>query len=462
MQSALSNSSRRERQPGARDGTTLLRASGILQVARLCACAALCAWDWIAVEIGGALAGEPADRRRALLAARLSQRLVDTLGALKGVWAKLGQFAAMRLDVLPPTVTLALGSLRDRVPPLPLEAIRGVIEAELGVCLEHAFPEFDPTPLGAASIAQVHRARLAGGEDVAVKVQYPWLRASTRADLRLLGALFRLWARVTGRTQGDARRLFDEFAAGLNEELDFAREADVAREIAANMADDARVVVPDVFPALSTSRVLTLRYHDAVGITDRAGLARLGVDPGDVLDVLARAYATQIFVDGLFHADPHPGNLFVLAEPDAARAPRLLFIDFGLSRRLDPTLRRELRQGVYALMQRDLDAFLAGMDRMGMIAPGSHDGVREAVRGMFERIEAQGGALALGGGQVLSLKDEAKALLWETRGLQLPSDLLLYAKTLSYVFALGEELDPEADMMKRSLPYLLQFLAQKE
>jgi predicted unusual protein kinase regulating ubiquinone biosynthesis (AarF/ABC1/UbiB family) len=137
-------------------------------------------------------------------------------------------------------------------------------------------------------------------------------------------------------------------------------------------------------------------------------------------------------------------------------------VDFGLSRRLDPVLRRELRLGIQSLVTRDLDAFVAGMDRTGIIQPGHRDAVSRAVAAMFARIASQGGALAVGGDRVLSLKDEAKALLQQTPGLQLPNDLLLFAKTLSYVFALGAELDPEVDLMKLALPPLLRFLAEKD
>ena len=304
-----------------------------------------------------------------------------------------------------------------------------------------------------------HRIR-PGGEAVAVKVQYPWLEASLRADLAWVSAASRVFARRRGAV--DRERLFAEFAAGLREELDFAREARVAAEIAANLAHDPRVVVPRVFASHSSRRVLTMSYAPAVRVDDRAGLARLGVAPRAVLEILARAYAKQVFVDGLFHADPHPGNLFVLDEPGAAAHPRLLFVDFGLSRRLDPALRREMRLGIYALLQRDEGAFLDGMQRMGMIAPGAREGVARAVGGMFRGIAGRGGPLGVPAAQVLSLKDEAKTLLQQTPGLQLPNDLLLFAKTLSYVFALGAELDPKADLMQLSLPYLLQFLAGQE
>ena len=252
-----------------------------------------------------------------------------------------------------------------------------------------------------------------------------------------------------------------ELRETLREELDFEREAAVAREIASNLCLEPQIVVPEIVPALTTRRVLTMSFHAAVSVTDRSGLARLGVAPAAVLEILARAYAKQVFVDGLFHADPHPGNLFVLDEPGAALRPRVLFIDFGLSRRLDPGLRRELRQALFALLQRDLEGFVGAMDRMGMIAPGAQGGVRVAVQAMLERMQREGGSpLALSGGQVLSLKDEAKRLLQQTPGIQLPNDLLLYARTLSYLFALGAELDPSVDLLKISVPYLLKFLAE--
>jgi predicted unusual protein kinase regulating ubiquinone biosynthesis (AarF/ABC1/UbiB family) len=140
----------------------------------------------------------------------------------------------------------------------------------------------------------------------------------------------------------------------------------------------------------------------------------------------------------------------------------VLFVDFGLSKRLAPALRRELRAGIHALLRRDVDGFLDGMERMAMIAPGARPAVRSAVEGMFARIAAEGQLLGLGSGQVLALKNHAKRLLAETPGLQLPNDLLLYAKTMSYLFALGDALDPSVDLMKLTVPYLLRFLAARE
>jgi predicted unusual protein kinase regulating ubiquinone biosynthesis (AarF/ABC1/UbiB family) len=423
----------------------------------------------IALDAGwGALADlfSPRETRAARRERRQAWRasaLVATLGALKGPFAKAGQFGALRYDALPRRLREGLATLQDRVPPLPFEAVRGVVEAELGAPLASHFARFEPEPLGAASLAQAHRAWLRDGRAVVVKVQYPWLAASLGADLAILRAGVWLATLRRPRARAERGRLFAEFAAGLREELDFEREAAVAREIAANLAGDERVVVPDVIAPLTTRRVLTMAHHPAVRVTDREALRRLGVDPREVLEILARAYAKQVFVDGLFHADPHPGNLFVIDEPEARARPRVLFVDFGLSKRLAPALRREMRLAIFALLRGDLEGFLGGMQRLDMFEPPAREGVARAVSSMLERLRAEGAApLALSGDRVLALKDEAKRLLEETPGLQLPNDLLLYAKTVSHLFGLGRELAPELDLMKLSVPYLLRFLATPE
>jgi len=212
------------------------------------------------------------------------------------------------------------------------------------------------------------------------------------------------------RTSFNAKIVAREFAAGLREEVDFNREARVAQEIAANLADDDAVVVPSIFASHSSRRVLTMSLQPTLRL-ERAELQRADVDCRSVLKTLARAYGKQVFVDGLFHADPHPGNLFVLENADEPEKPQVLFVDFGLSRRLKPELRLALRGAMYAMLQRKPEAFIDRMGEMGMIAPGARSDVERGVGEMFERIASEGGALALSRGQVLGIKDEAKRLL---------------------------------------------------
>jgi len=421
-----------------------LRALGLPQAAALAGCAIA----WVVLRFTA-----PARERDA----RIARRLGRTLGRLRGPFAKLGQFASLRVDLVAPEVRDALVALRDRVPPVPFAWIRETIEAELGAPLAALFREIDPHPLGAASVAQAHAAVLPDGRPVVVKVQYPWLASSLPTDL----ALLRL---IVGRVRPDAAASpwFREFASGLVEEIDFAHEARVAAEIAANLAGDAQVVVPRVIASHSARRVLSMERWPTLPL-DASALTARGISCARVLEVIARAYARQIFQDGLFHADPHPGNLFVIDEPEARVRPRVLFVDFGLSKRLAPALAKELRLGMLALLARDLDGFVAGMQRLGTIAPGAEPGVRAAVASVFERLTgSSGGPLGLASDRVLALKDEAKQLLYQTPGLALPSDLLLYAKTLSYLFALGRELAPEVDLMRITVPYLLRFLAHRD
>jgi predicted unusual protein kinase regulating ubiquinone biosynthesis (AarF/ABC1/UbiB family) len=253
-----------------------------------------------------------------------------------------------------------------------------------------------------------------------------------------------------------------EFSDTVRLEIDYLNEGKNAETFARNFADDPLVHVPRVVWSRTTRRVLTLEDVYAIKITDYSAITAAGIDRAAVASRLFDTYLKQIFDHGFFHADPHPGNLFVLEEP-GPRGPRVLFVDFGLSRRLEPELRRELRAAILALLRGDLDAFVGGMDRLHMIAPGAEPAVRAAVARMLGRLRGEGASpLALGADRVLALKDEAKALLLETEGLQLPNDLLLYAKTLSYLFGLGAELAPEVDLMRLTVPWLLRFLAAKD
>ena len=360
-------------------------------------------------------------------------------------------------------------ALRDRVPPLPFERIRAVVEARARPAARARLRRrSSPTPLGAASIAQAHRARAARtATPVVVKVQYPWLAASLAADLRLVRWLPRAaFARGRGRASGRRGRSSDEFARRP------ARGARLRARGARRCGDRARTsrATPRVVvPAVIASHSHAPRAHDAATAPPCAsatarGCARLGVEPRAVLEILARAYATQVFVDGLFHADPHPGNLFVLDEPGAARAAapavrRLRALAPARPRAAPRDAARDLRAAP-ARPRRPSSTACSGSahDRAGRARATS----RRAVAAMFERIAgrrrrrsrlpARAGALAEGRGEACCLQ--------QTPGLQPPErPAALREDALLRVRARRASSTREVDMVKLCLPAMLRFLS---
>jgi ubiquinone biosynthesis protein len=264
----------------------------------------------------------------------LLRRYLERCG---GGFVKLGQVLAVRYDLLPLRYCDALTDLLDRLAPAPFESIRTIVEAELQAPLEQTFAAFDATPVSTASVAQVHRARTSAGEDVAVKVLRPDAEAALRTDFRILGVAARMLQLVARSRVLDLVGLVDELAQLNREELDFGREARNTTALRDRIAGDGVAhYVPQVFPALSTRRVLTLEWLDgpsvrdvlaAVTRDDRAALdalAAANVRPSDVARTLFQSIITQCFTHRLFHADPHPANMLVL--PDG----RLGFVDFGM------------------------------------------------------------------------------------------------------------------------------------
>jgi ubiquinone biosynthesis protein len=335
--------------------------------------------------------------------------LAHTLGHLRGAFAKAGQFLALRHDWFEPEAREAFAKLRDGVQPVP----------------------------------------------------WPAASAALPSDLFLLRLLVMLIARLRGRDVTRARAVFREYSEAIRRELDFEREAESAQAIAKNLAQMPNVEVPRSFPELSGRRLLTTA--DQAVIPCRGEVLRRRGIPGDrVLEVVVEAYAKQIFIDGLFHADPHSGNLFVLDRPDASRRPRVLFVDFGLTQQLSEAMADTLRRSFFALLQGDPKALLVAMQELGMVDASALGDVERAVDEMFRRLKNAGGeGLALRGEQVEGLGREAKRLLSETPGLTLPTELLLYAKTLAHLFELGRSLAPESDVMKLCVPYLVRFLGSR-
>jgi ubiquinone biosynthesis protein len=392
-----------------------------------------------------------ARRSRAERDTAAGRRIADALGSLRGIYTKLGQHLATRVDALSDEFRAPLDALHESAPRVPFARIRAEMERGLGSL--QGFAWIDPEPLGTASIAQVHRARLRTGAEVAVKVRHPELTPERVArdlqGLRRALPLLRPWLRP-----GDARALLDEVGHALQRELDFELEGRAAEQIAAAFASDSRVLVPRVHWEATGPNVLTLDYVPRVRLDDPAALAARNVSPEACLAIVVDAYGRQVFGDGLFHADPHVGNLYLVDSPESA--PRVLFLDFGLVERLSPEVREELRLGLQSLLKRDVDALLSGLVRLGAVTPG-----REAeARGALEAALDAGAAGALGANvaAIQSLKQLGKRLVRESGAFRIPRELLLWARTLAYVYNLAERIAPGIDPMRLFLPHLLRFV----
>jgi ubiquinone biosynthesis protein len=279
-----------------------------------------------------------------------ARRLRHSLDECGGMFVKMGQVASTRSDLVSPPVAEELSHLQDHVAPAPPEGVRELLEDELGAPVDEVFAEFDWKPLAAASIGQVHRARLHGGQQVVVKVQRPGIANSVNRDLDVLNELATMVEqRTTWGADYHVSDLADEFAERLREELDFEIEARNASDISANLDDDTDVRIPAVFHDLTSRRVLVMEWLDGVSVRETDEIDDLGVDRRQLAEDLLRCMLQQMLIDAQYHADPHPGNVMVL------RDGRLALIDFGAASRIDPLQQTAIRDVMIGVSQRDPD-----------------------------------------------------------------------------------------------------------
>ena len=278
--------------------------------------------------------------------ARTGEALAADLERLGPTFIKLGQVLSVRHDLLPAEYADALARLQDDVAPFSFEEVEQIVSSELGLRISKAFAEFDSTPIAAASLGQVHRARLRDGREVAVKVQRPGIRQTIAEDLDALEEIADWVDTHTewGRNR-HLREFLDEFRKSLLRELDYRREAQNLVTIRTNLAEFKQIVVPQPIDDYTTSRVLAMDYVDGVKITKLSNMARLEFPGKELADELFRAYLKQILIDGFFHADPHPGNVFI------TRDKRLALLDLGMVAYIPPQLQTDLTQLVFAISE---------------------------------------------------------------------------------------------------------------
>ncbi|TQO18685.1 putative unusual protein kinase regulating ubiquinone biosynthesis (AarF/ABC1/UbiB family) [Rhodoglobus vestalii] len=397
-----------------------------------------------------------AARRRLGRAAHIARHFHTLAIDLGGLMIKVGQFMSSRLDVLPVEITSELEGLQDEVPAVDFVLIRESAERELGLTLERAFEFFDPSPIAAASFGQVHRARLTpadaadvGFSDVVVKVQRPGISDIIDVDLAALRKVSRWLSRVRFISRRvDLPALLEEFAIISLREIDYLNEGSNAERFSTNFAGDPRVQAPAVVWERTTRRILTLADATAIKINDKRRLEAAGIDPAAVADELSRAMFEQLFMHRFFHADPHPGNIFVTpSDPNRADTSTpdwtLTFIDFGMMGEVPENLSRGLQRLIIAAAARDAPGLVASVRDMGVLLRSAETAPLERAMGeLFDRFGGMGFTeLQQVDPQEFRAFGNEFSEVVRTMPFQLPENFLLIIRAVSVTSGVASNLD---------------------
>ena len=384
-----------------------------------------------------------------------------------GVMIKVGQFLSARLDVLPPEITEELAGLQDEVPPEPFDSIRHLAESEFAGPLDRVFALFDPVPLAAASLGQVHRARLnpaeaakAGFERVVVKIQRPNIEKLVEVDLsalRVVGNWLTYYRPVSDRA--DVPAIIEEFATTIHEEINYLNEGKNAETFLKNFEQDEFVHVPRVVWSKTTLRALTLEDVYAIKITDYEAITAAGIDRELVAERLLGTYLRQIFENGFFHADPHPGNLFVTpldgTNEDGSPRWKLTFVDFGMVGRLPNNLAEGLREAVISVGLRDSARLVQAYRTLGVLVPGANTKLlEEAGAQLFDRFWGMNMSelRRIRHDDMVRFGMQFRQLMY-SMPFQLPENLLLLGRTIAILSGMCTGLNPEFNLWAQLSPY---------
>jgi predicted unusual protein kinase regulating ubiquinone biosynthesis (AarF/ABC1/UbiB family) len=380
-------------------------------------------WDIVLRRVGLRWLSKRTASRRYRHAARRFRLLATRMG---GVWIKMGQFLSARLDVLPDEVISELAGLQDEVAVEPLEAMRTVAEAAFGETLEERFAEFEHDPLASASLGQVHRAVLVEGDRVVVKIQRPGIHDLLRIDLAALSTVvswLKRYRPITRRVNLDS--LMAEFSRTLWLEVDYLAEAENARRFGAMYASNPDVRIPEVYAKHTTT------------------------------------YLGQIFVEGFFHADPHPGNLFV--EPIEGDEWRLVFVDFGMVGEITPATKQALRDIAIAIGTRDLDRLIQAYQDLGALLPGADlERIRQAEAAMMERIwgKSMRELVRMHPQDMREFAREYRDVLYEMP-FQMPENMIFLGRCVAILSGMCTGLDPDFNLFQGLRPFAEDLIADE-
>ncbi|KAK7410833.1 hypothetical protein VNO78_01973 [Psophocarpus tetragonolobus] len=427
--------------------------------------------------------GGMTEEKQALRRKTLAKWLKESILRLGPTFIKIGQQFSTRVDILPQEYVDQLSELQDQVPPFPSETSIAIVEEELGAPLGDIFDQFDYEPIAAASLGQVHRARLKG-QEIVVKVQRPGLKDLFDIDLKNLRVIAEYLQKIDPKSDGAKRdwvAIYDECASVLYQEIDYTKEAANAELFASNFKNMDYVKVPTIYWDYTTPQILTMEYVPGIKINKIQALDQLGVDRKRLGRYAVESYLEQILSHGFFHADPHPGNIAV----DDVNGGRLIFYDFGMMGSISPNIREGLLEVFYGVYEKDPDKVLQAMIQMGVLVPtGDMTAVRRTAQfflNSFEerlaaqRREREESTTELGFKKPLSKEEKIKkkkqrlAAIGEDllsiaadQPFRFPATFTFVVRAFSVLDGIGKGLDPRFDITEIAKPYALELLRFRE
>ncbi len=412
------------------------------------------------------LGREHYERRLEAVHARNGLRVTRTLLSLQGLFIKVGQLISIMANFLPEAFRRSLEQLQDRVPSRPYDQVAARIRSELGADPKDLFASFDETPIASASLGQVHRAETRDGRAVAVKVQHVGIEDVVRRDLKTIRRILGIIERFFPVENLD--EYHRQIETMVRAELDFIREAENIGRIAGNFRDDPMVGFPEVLPELTTAKVLTASFCEGINVSRVEELDRLGVDRRKLARLLVTTYCQMIFVDGAYHADPHPGNIIV--RPDGS----VTFLDFGAIGTISPRMREGIPEFLEGIIRRNTGQIYAALRKMGFIARTADETVAERVIEYFHKRfqeEVHVDAfnlkdLKLDPNEVFRNLVDIETLGVSLRDLSgafhVPGDWVLLERTILLLTGLCTHLDPEMRPVEVIYPYVREYVLGPE
>ncbi|SNQ60515.1 ABC1 kinase family protein [Candidatus Methanoperedens nitratireducens] len=391
--------------------------------------------------------------REQLLALSEAERLRLALEELGTTFIKFGQILSTRYDIVPEEFINEMVKLQDRVPPFDYSEVKRVIENEFRRSIEEIFLSFDPEPIAAASIGQVHRARLPGGEEAAVKVMRPGIERMIEIDLSILMSLAKFAEKHVKESRSyNVVGFVEEFSRIIRLEIDYIHEARNADNFYLNFEGSTTVRIPRIYWKYITKHALTMEYLEGIKVSDLEQLEGAGHDKKRISRILTNAYLKMIFEDGFYHADPHPGNILV------SRDETIVFLDFGMAGYVDPVLRENLADIMIAIRKNDIDLLIESIIELGLI---SHIGAESPMlRIQLEELVNRYYGLSIKFTDPIEFLQELIRIISKSGGI-IPTNVMLLSKTLSIVNEINRKLDPDYNFAELAEPYFNKIIQER-